>query len=371
MSDHFSGPRVLADPVVDITDIFAFPSPERSRDLVLIMNVFPMAGPSAFFSDAVIHRFRIRSATVPAAGGGFTVGADEFTFDVTFEVPVTEDRSARLVQAGRCTGPNGESVSFRVNDEKGGGHDGLRVFAGRRSDPFFMDVPMFMETVKTRELAFKKVGTNSFAGHNVLGIVLQIDWAAWLKHGPVFAVVCETLAAGKRPIRLDRVGRPEVKNVVLWPQGFDQINRDLEIRDLYNNEDAFNLSKDYPGAFRARLNANLAFYDGLDGRIDWPPDARGNHPLTELLLADFLVVDASKPFCKTSYFEIEQAMLKGRAHATSGGRSLDDDVLDTLFTTYINAGNGPRVKDGVDAPSVPPSTVFPYMAPPNPAKGDR
>ena len=43
MSDHFSGPAVMGDPAVDITDFYAFPSPERSGNLVLIMNVFPMA----------------------------------------------------------------------------------------------------------------------------------------------------------------------------------------------------------------------------------------------------------------------------------------------------------------------------------------
>ena len=29
MSDHISGPRALADPIADITDVYAFPSPER------------------------------------------------------------------------------------------------------------------------------------------------------------------------------------------------------------------------------------------------------------------------------------------------------------------------------------------------------
>ena len=27
MSDHISGPRALADPIADITDVYAFPSP--------------------------------------------------------------------------------------------------------------------------------------------------------------------------------------------------------------------------------------------------------------------------------------------------------------------------------------------------------
>ena len=41
MSDHISGPRAIADPVIDITDVYAFPCPEDSRHVVLIMNVFP------------------------------------------------------------------------------------------------------------------------------------------------------------------------------------------------------------------------------------------------------------------------------------------------------------------------------------------
>ncbi len=34
MSDHISGPRAIADPVTDITDVFAFPCPESPQHLV-------------------------------------------------------------------------------------------------------------------------------------------------------------------------------------------------------------------------------------------------------------------------------------------------------------------------------------------------
>ena len=102
-----------------------------------------------------------------------------------------------------------------------------------------------------------------------------------------------------------------IKSVVLAAKHLDPVNRDLDIRDLYNQEDAFKLGPTYLGAFRARMNANLSFWDGLDKKTDWPPDAHGNHPLTELLLADFMVVDASKPYAEDSYLEIERALLKG------------------------------------------------------------
>jgi len=125
------------------------------------------------------------------------------------------------------------------------------------------------------------------------------------------------------------------------------------------------MSKDYRGVYRARPNANLAVFDRIDGKTDWPLDAQGAHPLTELLLADYLVVDVSKPYAEDSCFEIERALLAGRPHTSCGGRSLNDDMMDTLYTLLINGGNGPRIGDGVDQATAPASRSFPYLAAPN------
>jgi Domain of unknown function (DUF4331) len=72
----------MGDPSVDITDFYTFPSPECRGNLVLIMDVFPMASPHALFSDAVAYRFRLRPLT--RAGGNFVHGAEEQTIDVSF-----------------------------------------------------------------------------------------------------------------------------------------------------------------------------------------------------------------------------------------------------------------------------------------------
>ena len=53
MADHFSGPRALTDPASDITDVYAFPSPERPGHLVLVLDVFPATAATALFSDAL------------------------------------------------------------------------------------------------------------------------------------------------------------------------------------------------------------------------------------------------------------------------------------------------------------------------------
>ena len=53
----------MTEPVADITDLYAFPSPEHSGRLVLVLNTLPYAPPSAVFSDGLIYRFRLRPLT--------------------------------------------------------------------------------------------------------------------------------------------------------------------------------------------------------------------------------------------------------------------------------------------------------------------
>jgi hypothetical protein len=369
MSDHISGPRALADPIADITDVYAFPSPERPDHLVLVMNTLPFAQPTDLFSDGLLYRFRLHPLARSSMNGGtapFVVDGDEVVIDCVFSDPTPGEGSHPLAQEGTCIVGTGGSATCRVGDPEGGSAPGIRVFAGLRWDPFIMDAPAALKTIATGALAFTDPGAIYLDGKNVLSLVVEID-TSLLGTASVMGVVAETLTRGRLNVRIERVGRPEVKNMMLAPKNHDQVNRDLEIRDLYNMEDAFHLQDGYLGAYRARLNANLAFWDGLDDKVDWPPDKSGNHPLTELVLADYLVVDVTKPYVEVgSYLEIELAARRGEDHATCGGRTLNDDVIDTLFTQLVNAGNGPPIRDGVDHSSRPAGLAFPYLSPPNP-----
>jgi hypothetical protein len=359
----------VAEPIADITDLYAFPNPEQPGSLVLVLNTLPFAPPDALFSDGLIYRFRIRplSANGHDSPAPFAASDAELAFDCVFSAPTSRNGSNRREQEGACSTPAGETVSFRVNDEQGGQAHGLRVFAGVRWDPFILDAPAALKTIATGKLAFTDPGAIYLDGKNVLSLVVEVDHASLRGDAGLFGVVGETLTRGKLHVRLERVGRPEVPNLMLAPKQFDPVNRDLEIRDLYNMEDGFHLAPHYQGAYRARLNANLAFWDGLDGKTDWPVSEDGTHPLTELLLADFLVVDMAKPYAQQgSFLEIELAARRGEAHRTSGGRALNDDVMDTILTLLVNAGNGPTIRDGVDQATRPASRTFPYLAAPNP-----
>ena len=86
MSDHISGPRALAEPIADITDVYAFPSPETPGRLVLVINTLPFAPPAGRFSDGLIYRFRLRPLRRggPRGSAPFDVGAEEMVFDCVF-----------------------------------------------------------------------------------------------------------------------------------------------------------------------------------------------------------------------------------------------------------------------------------------------
>src|SRR3954452_17078537 len=105
MSDHISGPRALSDPIADITDVYAFPSPERPDRLVLVMNTLPFAQPCDVFSEGLLYRFRLRPLVHAPSNGAaapFVAGDDELVIDCVFSVPTQADGTAPPEQEGMC-----------------------------------------------------------------------------------------------------------------------------------------------------------------------------------------------------------------------------------------------------------------------------
>ena len=169
MSDHFSGPAVMGDPSVDITDFYAFVSPERAGSFVLIMNVFPMATSQSFFSDVVTHRFRLRP--LMRSNGTIKHGDAEYSIDIRFS-DVPEGAS---VQKGNIVTSDGREASFAVGEALEQDH--MRIFAGLISDPFFMDVEATLRTDMSGKLSFGKA-VNTVQLRDVLSIVIEIPFAA-------------------------------------------------------------------------------------------------------------------------------------------------------------------------------------------------
>src|SRR4030095_10375996 len=138
MSDHVDGPRSIGEPAADLTDLFVFTSPENPA---LAACVFPSAAEDAIFSNIINYSIAVRRVTVAGVGSAakFQAADDEIRFSFRFEV-LKRDAAGKAIQRGVCTLPRGRELSLTVNDEKGAStpEGDVRVFAGVRSDPFYL-----------------------------------------------------------------------------------------------------------------------------------------------------------------------------------------------------------------------------------------
>src|SRR6185436_14918933 len=187
MSDHVDGPRSIGDPAADLTDLFAFTNPQDSQRMVLGACVFPSAGEDALFSNVVDYSIVLRRVTVAGVGyaAQFQPSDDEIRFSFRFDV-LQRAAAGKAIQRGVCSLPDGREVVVTVNDENGATTpDGdVRVFAGVRSDPFYL----------AWDVAALKKLPNLLQHSNVLCCSVEVDTRHVLdpSRGSLFAAIAET-----------------------------------------------------------------------------------------------------------------------------------------------------------------------------------
>jgi hypothetical protein len=361
MSDHVDGPRQIGDPPADITDLFAFTSPEHPARTVLALDVFPSAGESAVFSNVIDYRIAVRRVTVAGIGNAakFQPADDEIRFSARFDVLERDDTTGNVIQRGVCTLPDGRKLSLTVNDETGAStpEGDVRVFAGLRSDPFYLAwIAATLEKIP-----------NLLQNANVLCIVVEFDTQRVLApaKGSLFGAVAETVPTEPPgPIshpaaRIDWIGRPEQTNVRLNNPAMFGVD---DLRDLWNQQTPFAISKELQPLFLQRLKDSFTDWDMRDGKADWTPEALAAN--ANVFLDDFLLFDVAKPITDESHLEIEKSTLNGRSYQTGGGRTVDANSIDILLTWLVNRDRE-FLQGGATGATKLGMKVFPYFATPN------
>jgi hypothetical protein len=363
MSDHIDGPRQIGDPSSDLTDLFAFVSPTNPSRTVLAADVFPSAGSDAMFSNVINHAIVVRRAHVAGLGDSarFTTDDQEIRFNFKFDTLEHQSNDAKPIQRGTCTLPDGQVLRLLVNDEKGvSTPDGtFRVFAGLRSDPFYLS--WLVETLRKFP--------NLLEHDNVLCFLVEFDTRRVLDpdKGSLFGVIAETLPipqkggfVGHEPPRLDWVGRPEQTNMRLNNNAMAGTN---DLRDMWNQQTPFAIAADMKPIFHERLMQSLDNWDMRDGKAQWTPAARAAN--ANVFLDDFMLIDVNKPTSDASHLEIEKSTLDGRAYATGGGRTVDANVIDILLNWMVSRDQGEKLQGGTVRATKLGTNQFPYLASPN------
>jgi uncharacterized protein DUF4331 len=214
-ADHLDSPTASSnqEPTADITDLYAWTSADAKK-LNLVMAVEANAQEGDSFSDAVIYQFAVSSSAKYGDPQESTLVTCKFADDVNIECWVGDD-----YVAGDPSDPEGI-----VSD-----NGGMRVFAGLRDDPFFLEYTGFnnavtaaVDAVTAGEVEFEDakqgcptltdgqatalVGalqhgangaapSNTFAGANVLALVIELDTSLVDGNGPLLGVSAATYTA--------------------------------------------------------------------------------------------------------------------------------------------------------------------------------
>lgn len=326
----FASPAI--DARVDVTDQYVFPAPGDPSKMVLITNVNPLA----------------------------PTHADEFRSDAVYETLIDTDGDAEPDIALRCRfsrKSNGRQlahvtravltipledghiheeletetliddapVSFGDEPVVTEGSDGVRFFAGFRSDPFFFDLSAYLDGFN-----FRGPGTDFFVDKNVFGIAIEVP-NRLLGGGQKIGVWARTVV----PMTWQRDHFTQ----------FDQVGGPLVSMFFNHGTDHTTFTRTEPARQRTATTASgdtflRSFTSKLETTGGYDPEQA--EEIAKRLLPDILVFDRSSP------------------PGYPNGRRLQDDVADFMLGLLTNGA--------VNTDHVGPQTdhlpEFPYLGHP-------
>ena len=453
MSSHREAPEISKDPVADNTDVYAFRSVDAPNAVTFVANFnpfeLPYGGPNFYeFADDVVYAINISNrgdaradiryefrftTTVRRPSFLYNTGVINDITDPTWNRPQTYTLTKVVrgaagaisstvlgrglpvppVNVGRRSIPDYARLERQAVTALDGG---VRVFAGQRSDPFFVDLGSVFDLAGLRPFNALHLiplptadGVNGLQGLNVHSLVLQVPITHVTRDGVrpanVFAAhsTIGVWASASRPrstvrenggtrdfgeqVQVSRLGNPLFNEVLVPMARKDEWNSlppsaDSRFAQYVTAPELQRLLPAlYPGVFphlaayrppRADLAAILL--TGLPtGVIN---DAQGNRlfqNFTGPTQADMLRLNVAVPPTTNPK---PLGILTGDLAGFPNGRRLVDDVVtvelraiagltiplvDPGFTPDAAAG---QVTDGTSNTNLPLLETFPYVARP-------
>ncbi len=426
-SSHREAPNISLDPSADNTDVYAFTAKDAPNALTVVANWFPNQvpanGPNFFrFDDRaryyvnidntgdgkpeIKYRFTFRSKVnkksfLYAFPGVESINDPKLFQKQTYTLHRETFKKGKLRSVRRIgrnipvapsnVGPKTFKDYNAVANQAIRSAGGIRLFAGQREDPFFVDLGATFDAINLRKgTGNEGAGKDDFSGLNTQSIVMQIPEAQITRNrssvsapdssNAVVGVWSTTerrklevtnadfdsnRASKGKFVQVSRLGNPLVNEVVIPAGKKDLFNRTGPAGDA-KRFGAFVVEPELAKILNALFNVNApeedrtdivqALLQGLPGLNQLAP---GKNPLP----TDTLKINLGVPAAETPN---RFGVLAGDIAGFPNGRRLEDDVVDIELQVVAGflKGNKVPLGDGVDQNDKPFLPTFPYVAPP-------
>jgi hypothetical protein len=442
-SSHREAPLIADDPAADNTDLYAFVSPDDPSKVTIIANYIPLEEPAGGpnfhkFDDNVRYkiyvdnngdareditytfRFRtqVQNPNTFLYNNGRITSLDDPDFNVRQSYSVTRIRRSPALEGtvlgtgiptppvniGPRSTPDYESLASAAVDDLPGG---IKVFAGQRDDPFFVDLGSVFDLLGLRPFnpahlipLGAEMGVDGVGGFNTHTIALQVPkteltsfgksivgiWAAAERPSITLRGAGRISTAGQA-VQVSRLGNPLINEVVI-PLGrkdrwnAEEPHEDERFVDEYLSPEVPSLVNllypglpDIPTTNRADLVAVLL--TGVQTpavNLNFTGNVRADMLRLNTAIAPTAMVGAGNRL----------GVLEGDLAGFPNGRRLEDDVTDievralacgygavvasllpTICNGMPNLAPNNVLGDGVDENDKPFLPSFPYVGTPH------
>jgi len=176
-ADHIDAPSVTGN-AADITDMFTFQG-QDTNNLVFAVNTQGLLSPNktaeAVFNENVMIEVNIDNTgdnvedlVIQAIKRG-----DKMYFFGPYKPSMTGKSSS--IDVSKASGD--VAISTYKMTPVTATKNGMKFFAGPRDDPFFFDLGQFQKILGGTATGFNNPGVDTFAGTNVLAVVVEVPKA--------------------------------------------------------------------------------------------------------------------------------------------------------------------------------------------------
>ncbi|CAN5591519.1 DUF4331 domain-containing protein [soil metagenome] len=406
-ASHREAPLIAFDPSADITDLYAFVSPDREGTVTLIANYHPFqepgAGPNYYpFNPEVTYWIKVDNTGDGVADRTYTfnfttnvANPDSFLYSGYGPIGAVDSNVTQTFSLAR----NGETIAdgldvpppnigprttpdYGASDYVAGGIHNLgegdgQVFAGQVDDPFFGDIGAIFDLGGLRPFneahlipLENRKGEDTFAAFNVNAIAIQVPHTDLTNDGQEVsapdaanAVIGVWAGASRMALSVDggvgelvqvsRLGNPLINEVIIPIGQKDEWNAgepadDAQYMDRYlNPELAAIVNTVYPSLPDARTSERedlvLILGRGVPGLNQTNTDG-----LYDMLRLNMGVPPAEDPD--------RMGAVAGDVAGFPNGRRLIDDVIDIEIRAIID-GYGEFLAENFGLPNLEPNNA--------------